>query len=70
MGRQGGRAIKMERGEAHGSGPRWIGEVAEPFGLETVLALGWGQRGCAGGESETVENFPSRVGRVNSGENA
>ena len=46
---------------------RWC---SEPIGLETVLALGWGDRRRARGQSETVENFPSRVGRVNGGEDS
>ena len=39
---------------------------SEPFGLD--VALGGGDRRRAQGQTETVENFPSRVGRVNGGE--
>ena len=50
--------------------PVKIGCVSEPFGLDGVLALGGGDRRRARGQTEAVENFPSRVGRMNGGEDA
>ena len=41
---------------------------SEPFGLD--VALGGGDWRRARGQTETVEDFPSRVGRVNGGEDA
>ena len=73
-----GRVFQADRGiddqDGVGRGtrirPRWIGCVSEPIGLDTVLAFGGGDRRRARGQSETVENFPSRVGRVNGGEDS
>ena len=41
---------------------------SEPFGLD--VALGGGNRRRPRGQTKTVENFPSRVRRMNGGEDA
>lgn len=45
--------------------PRWMGCGSEPVGLDTVWSLGGDERGRARGQSETFENFPRRIGRMN-----